>query len=93
MIVSKFTDHQDVQEFGLELAALFHLTADDDGRYETSWGTKTAEGLARCVERMYRERVYGLEEQIPNDDHYYAANISGEDPVWPTPKGVDKTGN
>jgi len=84
VIVSKFKDNQDVQEFGLELADLFHLTADDEGRYPTSWGSKTAEGLARCVERLYRERVYGIEE-IPEDERYYAANISGEDPVWPTP--------
>ena len=88
MIVSKFKSDKDLEEFGLELVSLFNLTADEDGRYTTSWGPKTAEGLARCLERMYRERVYG-EETIPDDDRYYAANISGEDPQWPKP--VDKT--
>ena len=90
MIVSKFKDSQDLQEFGLELVSLFNLTADEDGRYTTSWGPKTAEGLARCLERMYRERVYGVDELPADDDRYYAANISGEDPQWP-PKPIDKT--
>jgi len=88
MIVSKFKDSQDLQEFGLELVSLFNLTADDDGRYATSWGPKTVDGLARTVERLYRERVYG-EEELPADEKYYVANVSGEDPQWPKP--IDKT--
>jgi hypothetical protein len=91
MIVSKFKDSQDLQEFGLELVSLFNLTADDTGRYDTSWGPKTVPGLARCVERMYRERVYGLEELPADDERYYVANVSGEDPAWPT-KPVDLPG-
>ena len=83
MIVSLFKDSQDAEELGLELASLLGLKVLADGRYDTSWGPKTAEGLARCVERIYRERVYGREEQIPEDERYYAANISGEDPKWP----------
>jgi hypothetical protein len=89
MIVSLFKDSQDADELGLELVSLFGLKVEADGRYDTSWGPKTPEGLARCVERLYRERVYGLEETVAEDDRYYAANISGEDPVWPT-KPVDK---
>ena len=91
MIVSKFKTDHDRISFGQELAELFGLTADEDDHYTTSWGPKTLDGLARSVERMYRERVYGLEEQIPDDERYYAANISGEDPQWPiNPNSLDK---
>ena len=83
MIVSKFKTDHDRISFGQELVGLFGLTADEQGCYDTSWGPKTLDGLARSVERMYRERVYGLEEQVPDDERYYAANISGEDPQWP----------
>lgn len=40
---------------GQRIAELLELTADEDGRYETSWGNKTAAGLARCVERIIQE--------------------------------------
>ena len=91
MIVSKFKTDHDRISFGQELAGLFGLTADEDDHYTTSWGPKTLDGLARSVERMYRERVYGLEEQVPDDERYYAANISGEDPQWPiNPNSLDK---
>jgi hypothetical protein len=93
MIVSKFENNRHARELGSQIAQLLELKQDDEGRYATAWGTKTSEGLARCIERMYRESVYGREEQIPDDDRYYAANIAGEDPVWPAPKEVDKTGN
>ena len=90
MIISRFKSLEDTQEFGEEIAELFDLQPLEDGRYHTAWGDKTAEGIARCVERIYRERVYGREEQIPDDERYYAANISGEDPIWPSrPKPVD----
>lgn len=72
MIVSRFKSQQDLVAFGQEIAELFDLSPLEDGRYHTAWGTKTAEGLARSVERLYRERVYGLEEQISEDDHYSA---------------------
>lgn len=88
MIVSLFKDSQDAEELGLELVSLFGLKVEADARYDTSWGPKTLEGLARCVERLYRERVYGTEETVADDERYYAANISGEDPLWPK-KPVD----
>lgn len=40
---------------GHRIADLLGLTADEDGRYATTWGTKTPAGLARCVERIIKE--------------------------------------
>ena len=84
MIVSKFRDPAHARTVGIKLAELFKLVPDVDGRYETSMGIKTAEGLARGLERIYREAVYGI-ETVADDERYYAANISGEDPQWPKP--------
>ena len=92
MIVSKFKSEYDLEDFGNQVADLLGLVQNEDGRFETDMGEKTAKGLARCIERLYRERIYGTEEQIADDDHYYAANISGEDPVWPVnPKVIDNS--
>ena len=89
MIVSKFDSHAHAREVGIQIVQLLELPCMDDGRYATSWGPKTADGLARSIERIYRASVYGVDETVPEDDRYYAANISGEDPQWPKP--VDKT--
>lgn len=43
------------QTVGFRIANLMGLTADEDGRYATTWGNKTAAGLARCVERIIQE--------------------------------------
>jgi len=88
MIVSKFKSDADLDAFADELILLFNLTANAEGRYPSGWGPKTRHGLARTVERLYRKRVYG-EEELPADEKYYAANVSGEDPQWPKP--IDKT--
>lgn len=40
---------------GFRIANLLGLTADEDGKYATTWGNKTAAGLARCVERIIKE--------------------------------------
>lgn len=40
---------------GLKIAELMNMKPDDNGRYATSFGDKTATGLARCVERVMRE--------------------------------------
>jgi len=90
MIVSKFKSDKDLEDFGLQVVDLLGLVQNEDGRFDTTSGEKTAKGVARYIERLYRERVYGLEELPADDDRYYAANISGEDPQWPT-KPVDKT--
>jgi len=89
MIVSKFKSDADLDAFADELILLFNLTANAEGRYPLGWGDKTRHGLARTVERLYRNRVYGEDETVAEDERYYAANISGEDPQWPKP--IDKT--
>ena len=89
MIVSKFKSDQEIKAFGLALVKLFNLQPDELGRYPTAMGHKGIEGIARCVERQYRELIHP-DETIPEDDRYYAANISGEDPQWP-PKPIDLT--
>lgn len=48
------TEYQ-LKNAGLEIATLLNLKADKDGRYSTSWGTKTAIGLARSVQRVLEE--------------------------------------
>lgn len=42
-------------EAGQRLAELLGLKADKNDRYKTSYGDKTAIGLARCVERVLNE--------------------------------------
>ena len=83
MIVTKLKSEQSAEEFGLELAKFFGITADKDGRYATDWGTKTATGLARCVERMYRERVFGTDEAHPEGTVLYVADQDVAEGVWP----------
>jgi hypothetical protein len=83
MIVSRFKSDKDLEDFGNQVADLLGLVQNEDGLFETDMGEKTARGLARCIERLYRERIYGKDEQIADDEKYYAANISGEDPQWP----------
>lgn len=39
---------------GQQVAQLFNLQADERGRYETTWGSKTIEGIGRCVERIQK---------------------------------------
>lgn len=46
---------QDAAQVGQGIVELLGLPADENGRYATSWGTKTAVGLARCVQRMILE--------------------------------------
>lgn len=46
---------------GAKIAELMNLKPDERGRYETSWGSKTVEGLARCVERIIQFEVSAQE--------------------------------
>lgn len=41
---------------GIRLASFLNLKPVG-GRYETDWGTKTAEGLGRCMERILQNSV------------------------------------
>jgi len=42
-------------KIGQEVAKLLPLKFGKDGRTQTSWGTKSLEGLGRCVERIVYE--------------------------------------
>lgn len=46
---------------GAKIAELMGIKPDERGRYETSWGSKTVEGLARCVERIIQFEVSAQE--------------------------------
>ena len=82
MIVSKFISDKELNAFGLELISMFNLTPNKEGQYETAWGIKSVDGVARCVERMYREVAWGTEEQIEEADQYIATPTIKQ--VWPT---------
>ena len=45
------TDEQ-AKKVGEELANFLNLHPGEDGWYHTEWGTKTLEGLGRCIERI-----------------------------------------
>jgi len=40
---------------GKAIVGLFDLRSDKTGRYKTTWGTKTLEGLGRCIIRLVEE--------------------------------------
>ena len=50
-----------VTKIGSEVAKLLPLKFGKDGRTNTSWGTKSTEGLGRCIERI----VYEAQEKTP----------------------------
>ena len=53
------------EKIGLQLVELFGLKKDKEtGYYKTSFGGKTAVGLARCVERVIAE---SLEVSVDTD--------------------------
>ena len=50
----------DYQELGHELATFLNLRMTCDGnrmRFQTTWGTKSQEGLARCVVSIIEKHV------------------------------------
>ena len=47
----------EAKEVGKELANFLALTPGELGRYKTTWGTKTLEGLGRCVERIVTQNT------------------------------------
>ena len=47
---------------GAKIAELMNIKPDERGRYDTAWGSKTVEGLARCVERIIQFEVSAQEQ-------------------------------
>ena len=42
-------------KLGESVAEFLGLKLDKDKRYATTWGTKTAEGLGACIQRLVKE--------------------------------------
>lgn len=59
-------------EVGKQIAELFNLKADKDGRYNTSFGTKTAVGLGRCVERVMHDATMNCDELLDKTEQQKA---------------------
>ena len=53
------------REAGIRLATFMNLKVGgpNNYRYPTDWGTKTAEGLGRCMERILKQAVEAVPEQ------------------------------
>ena len=45
---------------GQELVYMFDLPRLENGRYNTTWGDKTYEGLGRCVARLVQDADAGI---------------------------------
>lgn len=61
-------DDYTAMQVGKQVAELFNLKADKDGRYNTSFGTKTLVGLGRCVERVMHDATVTCEELLEKTD-------------------------
>jgi hypothetical protein len=47
---------------GQAIVELFSLKQNKDtSRYNTTWGSKTVEGIGRCVERIVREAAHTID--------------------------------
>lgn len=47
---------------GHEVAKLLNLKFNKQGRTNTSWGTKSVEGLGKCVQRIVEEQAARVRE-------------------------------
>lgn len=55
MQVYEMLSEQQARLVGGHIVELLVLTKNKDGKYNTTWGHKTLEGLGRCVQRMIEE--------------------------------------
>lgn len=54
MSAAKIDDTEALRR-GLKIAEILSLRKNSEGRYQTTWGTKTALGLFRTMERLILE--------------------------------------
>jgi len=47
---------------GEKLVEMLGLAKNSNGRYNTTWGDKTLEGLGRCAQRIVEEAVKSTKE-------------------------------
>jgi len=57
MKVKQMLSEKQARTVGEQLVSMFKLTKNDAGKYNTTWGHKTLEGLGRCAQRMVEEAV------------------------------------
>lgn len=43
------------EKLGIEIVVLFNLRKQKDGKYQTSWGSKTLEGIGNTIFRLVEE--------------------------------------
>ena len=55
MQVYEMLSEQQARKAGEQLVEMLCLTKNKDGRYNTSWGNKTLEGLGRSAQRIVVE--------------------------------------
>jgi hypothetical protein len=55
MQVMEMLSEQQARKVGEQIVEMLSLTKNKDGRYNTSWGSKTVEGLGRCAQRIVVE--------------------------------------
>lgn len=48
-------DPRQLRAIGQAIVDLLDLKKNSDGRYDTTWGTKTTLGLGSCVQRIMEE--------------------------------------
>lgn len=66
--MSRELEAQMYESIGEELAEFFQLDKNSIGRYDTSWGDKTLQGLGRSVERVIQKEYTKMSAKIKNAD-------------------------
>ena len=50
---------QQAEQLGKQVAEILNLKKGKDGRYNTTWGTKTDIGLGMVIQRLVNEALQG----------------------------------
>lgn len=58
---------QELEVIGAKIAEMLHLEKDSNGRYPTTWGSKTDVGLAASLIRVIDEKGLG-DEEVPAEE-------------------------
>lgn len=57
MQVTNMLTESQARKVGEQIIEMLSLTKNKNGRYNTSWGDKTVEGLGRCAQRIVVENT------------------------------------
>ena len=58
---------QELEVIGQKIAEFLHMEKDANGRYPTTWGSKTDRGLAASLIRIIDEKGLG-DEEVPSEE-------------------------